>query len=135
MTYPISTPERDALEAEVVDIARQLSPDELRVVRFIASRMIRIGHGKYGPLDLSGDRRSWRRERSEETSDRVFYDSCVELAEESRRLERIACFRHDEAFNRVDEAMKPLVEEVQPGVFVMKADNHQVAEILRRGGK
>lgn len=106
--FPIPSPERDALEAEVIDIVKQLSRDELRVFRFMGQRMIRIGHGKYGPLDLEADRRSWKKERAEERSDWAFYDSCSEIAAEDARQERVRCFKADEAFARAEAAMAPL---------------------------
>lgn len=38
--YPISTPERDSLESDVIDIVKQLSPDDLDVLRILGQRHI-----------------------------------------------------------------------------------------------
>lgn len=111
--YPISTPERDSLESEVVDIAKQLSPDELRVLRFQGRRMIRIGHEKYGPLDLDADRRSWNEEIAQEASDKLFYEACRDIARADRRAERVRCFKADEEFKRVDICLDEM-REVAP---------------------
>ena len=108
--YPIKTPQRDALEAEVVAIAAQLSPDELRVLRFISRRMIRIGHGKYGPLDLDADRRRWSKEKAEEQADFVFYSGCQDIAAEDRKAERLKCFKADEDWARTTVALDELME-------------------------
>jgi hypothetical protein len=86
--YPITTTERDGLEAEVIDIARQLSPDELRVFKFMGRRMIDIGHRKYGPLDLDADRRSWLDEIAQERSDALFYEQCRDIAKAQRSREQ-----------------------------------------------
>lgn len=108
--YPISTPERDSLESEVIDIAKQLSPDELRVFKFMGLRMLRIGHTKYGPLDLDADRRSWTAEMAEEIADYRFYSECREIAQAQRKKERLACFIADEQFAKVDAGLDELME-------------------------
>ena len=100
----------DQLRDEVRAIVDKLSHDELRVFRFNGRRVIDIGHAKYGPLDLSNDRRDWKRERAEETADGVFfYDSLVQIAEadrEQERLERRLAERHDAAYAQVATAIK-----------------------------
>lgn len=111
--YPISTPERDSLEGEVVDIAKQLSPDELRVFKFMGLRMLRIGHEKYGPLDLDADRRSWTDEIAQEASDKLFYQECREIATAQRRRERLECFKRDEEWARVDVGLAELEEQTR----------------------
>ena len=85
MTYPLSSDDRAELLAEYRELGEQLSPDELRVLIHQARRMIRIGHGKYGPLDLSTERRDWSAEMASESSDRLFYEACREVAAEARR--------------------------------------------------
>ena len=97
------------LRSEVLAIVADLSHDELRVFRFMGRRMLDIGHQKYGPLNLSGDPRTWSKEIAQETSDRLFYEQCREIAFEDRRAERVACFRHDEAFAKFKSAVAPLV--------------------------
>lgn len=109
--YPIKTPERDALEAEVVAIAAQLSPDELRVLRFQGKRMIRIGHEKYGPLDLDADRRSWQEEIAQEASDKLFYEACRDIAKADRRSERLRCFKADEDYALLTLSLDELMEQ------------------------
>lgn len=94
MTFPINTQERIDLETEVINIARQLSPDELRVLKFMGRRMIDIGHGKYGPLDLTNDGRSWLDEQAQEASDLCFYQQCATIAKAQRRRERVAAFKN-----------------------------------------
>lgn len=96
---------RSALLAEVINIAEQLSTDELRVFRFQGQRMIRIGHGKYGPLDLNVDRREWSKEIAEEASDKLFYEACRDIAKADRLAERRHCERHDQAYARVKDAI------------------------------
>ena len=108
MTFPIQSKERSELEAEVIEMVKRLSRDELRCIRYWGNRMIRIGHSKYGPLDIENDDRRWVTERTEETADREFYGALIELAKEDRRKERLRCFVHDEAYARVSEAMEPL---------------------------
>lgn len=93
MTFPINTQERIDLETEVINIARQLSPDELRVLKFMGRRMVDIGHGKYGPLDLTNDGRSWLDEQAQEASDLCFYQQCATIAKAQRRRERVAAFK------------------------------------------
>lgn len=94
MTYPIQTPERAELEAQAIDIMRRLSPDELRVHIFMGRRMVDIGHGKYGPLDLTNDGRSWLDEQAQEASDLCFYQQCATIAKAQRRRERVAAFKN-----------------------------------------
>jgi hypothetical protein len=66
------------------DLVRRLAPasrDELRIVERVLARL-EIGRQRYGLLDLSADRRDWRRERFEERLDALVYDVAGELAEE-----------------------------------------------------
>lgn len=93
------------IKAEVLSIVEQLSPDELRVFRFMGRRMIDIGHVKYGALDLAVMRRLWRKEMAQETADRLFYEQCYEIAQEDARADRVRCFAADEAFRNVDAAL------------------------------
>ncbi|MBX3222387.1 MAG: hypothetical protein KF795_17845 [Labilithrix sp.] len=67
-----------ALGAELRDVLELLGPDELRVVRFIAERLL-AGQEAYGPLRLATDARDWRRERDEELADAVVYSACESL--------------------------------------------------------
>jgi len=126
MTYPITTPERDALEAEVIDIVRKLSPDELRVFKFMGLRMVDIGHGKYGALDLDADRRAWTDEIAQETSDRLFYEQCRDIAKAQRRRERIECFRHDTAFNAVDASLSEFASAAEPAKASELSDEEKI---------
>lgn len=99
----------DSLKSEVLSIVDQLSHDELRVFRFMGRRMLDIGHVKYGALDLSTHDRRWTKEQAQETSDRLFYEQCHELAKEDARAARLHCFKHDLAYNRVAPALQDFV--------------------------
>jgi hypothetical protein len=92
---------RSDLELEFVSFAPQLSDDELRVLLVQARRMTRIGRGKYGPLDLTREKRDWNAEKAAEQADRLFYDSCSEVARAERKRERISAFARalDEQFD------------------------------------
>lgn len=59
-----------------------LGPDERRVLEVIAARLS-MGARQYGPLDVPGDEREWRREAVEE-----LLDGCVYLACEAMRRGR-----------------------------------------------
>lgn len=54
------------------------SYDELRVVDVILGRL-ELGRQRYGYLNLSRDRRNFKRERAEEYVDAAIYDACDEL--------------------------------------------------------
>ncbi|MGA2450828.1 MAG: hypothetical protein ABTD50_19360 [Polyangiaceae bacterium] len=60
---------------ELVAIARQLGPDERRVLSMIARRLL-DGRGSYGPLDCVADPRDWRAEGAEEALDLSVYLAC-----------------------------------------------------------
>lgn len=98
----------DSLKSEVLSIVDQLSHDELRVFRFMGRRMLDIGHVKYGALDLSTHDRRWTKEQAQETSDRLFYEQCHELAKEDARAARLHCFKHDLAYAKVDTELDHL---------------------------
>jgi hypothetical protein len=123
----------DHLRGEVLAIIDQLSPDELRVFRFMGRRMIDIGHVKYGALDLSLDRRSWTTEIAEEASDKLFYEQCRDIAKADARAERVNRFRtcdemeraECEVADRVMSAMEPLREVA--GFIVEAGDLEEVA--------
>ena len=68
-----------APEVELFDVVRQLGEDEVRVLTAIARRLA-MGRRQYGPLDVQGDRRDWKREAAEE-----LLDGCVYLAAETMR--------------------------------------------------
>jgi hypothetical protein len=50
----------------------QLEPDALRVLEFLASRML-VGQREYGALDLKNDPRDFVKERTEEVGDLLVY--------------------------------------------------------------
>ena len=54
---------------------RQLGPDEIHVLTAIARRLT-MGRKAYGPLDIAGDARDWKREATEEALDLAVYLSC-----------------------------------------------------------
>ncbi|MBX3205496.1 MAG: hypothetical protein KF764_10535 [Labilithrix sp.] len=72
---PVTPP---ALGAELRAVLEQLGPVELRVVRFVAERLL-AGQEVYGPLRIATDARDWRRERDEELADAVVYSACESL--------------------------------------------------------
>lgn len=78
---------RDACERELAGLLPMLSHDELRVVTVQVRRMIKIGREKYGPLDLSREKRDWATEAGLELSDRLFYDACEVIADMERNRE------------------------------------------------
>jgi len=61
--------------------------DELDVLGYIAERL-RLGRGRYGPLDLSTDPRDWREEQAEEAADMLVYAACRALALEVAQVAR-----------------------------------------------
>ena len=72
---------------ELDDLADDLNQDEMELVlRFM--RRIHKGREDYGELDISSDRRDWRKERREELLDLVAYDLIDEIAEERRKASR-----------------------------------------------
>jgi hypothetical protein len=73
-----------SLEQEFLSFTTRLTDDELRVLIHQARRMVRIGHAKYGGLDLSKEKRDWTAEMAAESSDRLFYDACREVAQAMR---------------------------------------------------
>jgi hypothetical protein len=58
--------------------------DELDVLGFVADRL-RLGRGRYGPLDIGTDGRDWRRERLEEAADGLIYSAIEVLKAELLR--------------------------------------------------
>ena len=67
----IREPEGDPLEP-LRNRARQLGPDELRVLVTIAERLV-AGRAQYGELVLATDRRDFTIEASEEALDAAVY--------------------------------------------------------------
>ena len=63
----------------------QLNADELAVVAAVVRRL-RRGRETYGPLDVAGDSRCWRRERVEELEDALVYSLIDEVARGRREL-------------------------------------------------
>lgn len=64
--------DRDALLA----VAAELGPDELRVLRLLADRLL-LGRRQYGALDLGTDTRDLRREALAEAADLSIYISMI----------------------------------------------------------
>ncbi len=73
------TTHRDAYERVIAGQLPACSLSELRVIGVRLDRMARA-RAKYGPLDLSNDRRDWNREAAEENVDRAFYLDCDLIA-------------------------------------------------------
>jgi hypothetical protein len=53
-------------------LARELGPDEVRVLRVLAERLLK-GQTVYGRLDIANDRRSWKTEARDEAIDLAVY--------------------------------------------------------------
>jgi hypothetical protein len=64
--------------ADLAEIAAQLEPDAVRVLAFIARRLL-AGQRAYGRLDIATDRRDWRKERAEELADAFVYGAIAEI--------------------------------------------------------
>ncbi len=65
--------------AELDAIARELGPDEVKVLTALARRLL-AGQRHYGRLDIRADGRDWRRERAEELADALVYGAIAEVA-------------------------------------------------------
>lgn len=81
---------RAALLRDLTDVATQLGHDELRVFLLLATR-IRDGQARYGHLNLSRDRRNFKREILEEMVDGLFYIGAALLPRARRRRGGAAC--------------------------------------------
>lgn len=82
----MSTLDEDVLAARRASIhskLKELGLDELRVVEAIADRLA-MGQRQYGPLNIEGDPRSWRKEAGEEALDLSVYQACDLLRERAR---------------------------------------------------
>ena len=65
--------------ASIDAIARELGPDEVKVLTALARRLL-AGQRHYGRLDVRADGRDWRRERAEELADALVYGAIAEVA-------------------------------------------------------
>jgi hypothetical protein len=70
--------DRRAARAELEAIAESLGPQEIRVLCFLAARLLG-GQVAYGQLDVANDRRDYARERAEELGDALVYTAMAEL--------------------------------------------------------
>lgn len=66
------------IRAQIEGMLPAMSLDELRVLREICTR-VNGARESYGPLELSTDRRDWRRERANELFDAMFYECALAL--------------------------------------------------------
>jgi hypothetical protein len=84
MTHPqhilaeLSTERCDGLRDDLEARLELCAYDELRVLAVILGRL-ELGRNRYGYLDLSKDKRNWKRERAEEAIDWIVYDAVEEL--------------------------------------------------------
>jgi hypothetical protein len=67
--------EARAARRELPGVWRELGEQERAVVLAIAERLA-MGRRQYGPLDVAGDPRDWRKEASEEALDCAVYLAC-----------------------------------------------------------
>jgi hypothetical protein len=74
-----SAEENGRVYDELVAVLHQLAPVERNVLLTIGRRLL-AGQGRYGRLDLTTDRRDWRRERAEELADALVYGAIAEVA-------------------------------------------------------
>jgi len=74
----MSTIERRPLRAEMDAIVDALATDELRVLIYLAARLLE-GQRVYGKLDLQNDQRDFAKERGEECADFVIYHAFAEV--------------------------------------------------------
>jgi hypothetical protein len=74
----MSTIERRPLRAEMDAIVDSLAVDEIRVLNYLATRLLE-GQRHYGKLDLKNDHRDFVRERGEECADFIVYDAMQEV--------------------------------------------------------
>jgi hypothetical protein len=79
-------PSREAIERDLDVACAELADDELRVIAYLAARLL-AGQLAYGRLDLEHDRRDWRRERGEEIADLLVYSAFAELTATRRGTE------------------------------------------------
>ncbi len=77
------TPSREAIERDLDVTCAELGDDELRVVAYLAARLL-AGMRTYGHLCLANDPRDWRRERGEEIADLLVYTAFAELTDARR---------------------------------------------------
>lgn len=63
---------REIIEARLDETCAELGDDELRVIAYLATRLL-VGQRQYGRLDLAKDARDWRRERAAEVADLLVY--------------------------------------------------------------
>jgi hypothetical protein len=70
--------DRRSIRAELDAIADGLGPDELRVLVFLATRIL-CGREKYGELRVASDERDFEQERAEELGDLLTYSAMAEL--------------------------------------------------------
>ena len=61
--------------AELSAIVAELGADEVKMLVAIARRLA-MGRRAYGPLDVKGDARDWKREATEEACDLSVYLAC-----------------------------------------------------------
>ena len=71
------TCDREAIERDLDVACAELGDDELRVVAYLAARLL-AGQRAYGQLDLAHDPRDWRRERADEIADLLVYTAFAE---------------------------------------------------------
>lgn len=60
---------------ELAELIADAGPDERRVALFILRRLVGLGQGTYGRVELATDRRDFREERAQEMADLLVYDA------------------------------------------------------------
>jgi hypothetical protein len=105
----IQNKDRTVRLAKFVERLSFLPDTELDLVDWILEG-IENGVAVYGRFNPATDTRDLKLEAAKEFRDAFVYFAGDFMKQVLARRRRVECFRHDEAFNRVDEAMNPLVE-------------------------
>ena len=101
------------LEQSLITDIPKLTADEQAALRFVLDRIIVQGRASYAPWQAALDMRDMEKEIGDELADAIVYTGMRAVMRAVAKRRRIEAFRYDEAFNRVDEAMRPLIDEVE----------------------
>ncbi len=102
-----------AIEQSLITDIPKLNADEQESVRFFIDRILVQGRASYAPWVASLDARDIDMEIAEELADAVIYTAMRAVKRAQAKRRRVEAFRHDEAYRAVDEAMRPLIDEVE----------------------
>jgi hypothetical protein len=97
---------RSALQASLIADVPKLSPDEQRFMRRIFDRVLIVGRANYSPWVAANDKRDMAKEMADESLDRAIYGAMDDVIREDERARRRLAVRHDEAFAKVQDAIR-----------------------------